>query len=212
MEARQLPAQIVERVKEALQALFHHPDRALLPWYRYALYIALQDDDPRTSQQVRAWLDLLAVRKALFCWQSIASSPRHSVRTQPPALISLAAETIRGDTDLRTVRAELDHALAYSDIAGEAPASPHYPAWCVYEAAARALGSAYAVADPAYAVPPSLDDAAGYAAIAVAGAFQKTPGAPGQDAEDARLRRAVFWEWWLREALPTAIAHAAWRR
>ena len=58
----------------------------------------------------------------------------------------------------------------------------------------------------------SLGDAkTGGDAIAVGGGeWQRVAGAAGQwswQTEEVRLRRAVFWEWWLREGLPEA-----WRR
>ncbi|HWQ15454.1 MAG TPA: Imm5 family immunity protein [Roseiflexaceae bacterium] len=204
-----LPAPVAARADEALRALFRHPERTLLPWYRYALYTALAADEAGRGGRAQAWLEILAVQRVLFCWRPLAHSPRHPVRAQPDALLTLAADVIRGAAERALASATLNYARAYCDVAGELPTSPHYPAWCVYEAAARALERACALAGQECGTGWALDDAAGYAAIAVSGAGQPTADPHSQVAEDARLRRAVFWEWWLRTALPQAIARAA---
>jgi len=36
-----VPAHIADRLAEALDALYRHPDQTLLAWYRYAIYHAL---------------------------------------------------------------------------------------------------------------------------------------------------------------------------
>jgi hypothetical protein len=203
-----LSAPVAERADEALRALFRHPERRLHRWYRYALYTALQEDNAGRGDLVWAWLDILATRRVLFCWQPLARSLHHPVRSEPDALLSLAANTICGTAERAIARAELNYALAHIDVAGELPASPHYAAWCVYEAAARALESACILAGATYRATRAIDDAAGYAALAVSDDRQPLTGQRSQAAEDAQLRRAVFWEWWLREALPNAAVRA----
>jgi hypothetical protein len=193
----------MERTDEALRALFRHPERTLLPWYRYALATALETDDVAAGRRARAWLDILAAQKALFCWRPLAHSPRHPVRQQPDALLALARETVRGSAEPTATRAALTYARAYCDVAGEPPESPHYAAWCVYESAVRALERACLAAGHPHIIMPNIDDAAGYAAIAIAD--EQQPAASDDARDGARLRRAVFWEWWLRDAVPTAI-------
>jgi len=77
-----------------------------------------------------------------------------------------------------------------------------------YEAALRALESAwicYTHGAPLdglngkAAGVVGLDDASRYAAIAIAGSLAPAPA----DAE-AQLRQTYFWEWWLRDAIPSA--------
>jgi hypothetical protein len=108
-------------------------------------------------------------------------------------------------------------------VAGEPATSPYYCAWCVFEAALRALDSAWsydqsrAVLSPPEDATNCADDACTYAAIAAGGGTWRpivqtgsAAGAVGRwewQTEDVRLRRAVFWEWWLRDAVSTA-----WRR
>lgn len=203
-----LPGAVAERADEALQALFRHLERALLPWYRYALYTALEADDAEAGRRAWAWLDLLAARKALFCWKPLAAHPRHPVRAQPDALLALALDTLRGAAEPSASLAELNYALAYCDVAGEQPASPHYAAWCVYESAVRALESGCVSAGLIQRGASPLDDAAGYAAIAIADHAHRAAAPSDEAAEEARLRRAVFWEWWLREALPHAVSQS----
>ena len=202
-----LPNSVAERIAEAHEALFRHPARTLLPWYRYAIYSALAAEEPQSSRLIHAWLDILAVRHILFCWQPPAGAWLPSW-PQPQQLLALAEELLANPTDATNVRVQLNRAQALADIVGAAPTAPDYPSWCVYEAALRSLNSAWLAAQPQrdHAAGPidCANDASGYAAIAVAGASWQSPAAGVEQAEDAQLRRAVFWEWWLRTGVPTA--------
>jgi len=216
-----LPAQLTDRLAEGLAALYRHPERTLLAWHRYAIYTALTIGDPLRGGAARIWLDILAVRHALFCWPHDS----HDLWPTPEDLLALAEQTLAAAADCASVGKQLNRAQALADIAGADITSPRYCGWCVYEGALRALGGAWAYdrlragrdAGAAMYDPTSCaDDASTYAATAVAGGEWHHAGAPGRGAdvgrwdwqtEDAQLRRAVFWEWWLREAVPTA-----WRR
>lgn len=210
-----MPAQLTARLAEALAALYRHPERALLSWYRYAIYTALTIGEPLRDGAMRARLDILAARRALFCWPPDAGD----LRPAPEQLLALADQLLVGTADRAGIGKQLNRAHALADIAGADVTSPRYCGWCVYEAALRALDSACAYdqlraghASASYDIADSADDASTYAAVAVAGgawhpAGALTRGGVGRwdwQTEDARLRRAVFWEWWLREAVPAA--------
>jgi hypothetical protein len=210
---RALPAPLAERVAEALAALYSHPERALLPWYRYTIYAELIANE-RAGGAARAWLDILATRRVLFCWQPYARSVWPGEWTQPEYLLALAERLLRGAADRAAAAAQLDRAHALADVAGEPATSPHYCAWCVFEAGLRALESAWAVDQwrvdrAATGATGCADDAGTYAAIAVAGGSWR-PSSSGRigrwdwQTDDAQLRRAVFWEWWLRDAVAAA--------
>ena len=217
-----MPASITARIAEALAALYRHPERALLPWYRYAIYVELTPDNHVEGQAARAWLDILAVRHVLFCWQPCAQG-WPDTWLQPNQLLGLAEQLVQRAADRSHARAVVNRAQALADVAGEEPISPHYCSWCVYEAALRALRNAWGynqlcAGHAAGGAAISTDDACTYAAIAVAGGTWQPlgvgvgtfGGARGRwdwQTQEAQLRRAVFWEWWLRDAVP-----AAWTR
>lgn len=218
-----MPAPITARIAEALAALYRHPERALLPWYRYAIYAEFTPGNDVDGQAARAWLDILAVRHVLFCWQPCTQG-WPDTWLQPNQLLVLAEQLMRHATDRSHARAAVNRAQALADVAGEEPTSPHYCSWCVYEAALRALHNAWAYSQlcagrATDGAAISTDDACTYAAIAVAGgtwqplgAGAGTVGARGRwdwQTQEAQLRRAVFWEWWLRDAVPAAWARAA---
>jgi hypothetical protein len=215
-------------VTEALAALYRHPERALLPWYRYAIYTALAPAAQADRHNARAWLDIIAVRHVLFCWRpSTHNWP--DTWLQPTQLLTLAEQLLQNGADSAGARRAVDRAQALADVAGEEATSPFYCSWCVYEAALRTLHNAWTYsrlqqARAVDALPGTLsttDDASTFAAIAVAGgkwqpldgAARASRAASGRwdwQTEEAQLRRAVFWEWWLRDAVPAAWSMAAY--
>jgi hypothetical protein len=211
-----LPLYVAERVGEGLAALYHQPERALLPWYRYTIYAALAAGEPALGLAARAWLDIAAARKALFCWQPYGRREWPRNWPQPADLLAPAEQLLAGSARLASSGALLDRAYALADVVGEPAESPDYCSWCVFEAALRALGSAwrYATTSGLCDIADSADDASSFAVLAVgSGAWRpltgsKRTGAPAGrwnwQTEDARLRRGVFWEWWLREAVQDA--------
>jgi hypothetical protein len=223
-----VPADLADRVSEALGALYRHPNQTLLAWYRYAIYDALVVDHTYASYAARAWLDVLSAQHVLFCWQPYARSGWPTTWLQPTDLLGLAEQILQGLIDPAIVQRQITRAAALADVIGEPVTSPQYPAWCVFEAARRALQSAWiahthdaspAALDGGAAGAVGLDDASWYAAIAIAGS--RTPAcrdprtgtvhpdraSAAADAA-AQLRWTFFWEWWLREAIPQASSIA----
>jgi hypothetical protein len=218
-----VPVHLMDRMSEALAALYRHPTQTLLAWYRYAIYDAIVAERSPASYAARAWIDVLSVQHVLFCWQPYARTGWPATWLQPTDLLRLAEQTVQGTVDLATVSRQITRALALADVVGEPATSAQYPAWCVFEAALRALQTAES-AHPHAATPApnsgaagavGLDDASGYAAIAIADnrlpvfgeQRTRTPHVdraftPAEAA--AQLRQTFFWEWWLREAIPQA--------
>jgi hypothetical protein len=216
-----LPAQLADRVGEALSALYRHPDQTLLAWYRYAIYDALLAEGDQASYAARAWIDVLSAQQVLFCWPPYARAGWPDTWPQPHALLELAEQTLRGTLDPHLAERHMTRAEALADVVGETAASAQYPAWCVFEAALRALQSAWlarayggviAAPNTGLAHPARLDDASSYAAIAVAGRLSNRGAQHTRTADAAlapvdtaaQLRQTFFWEWWLREAIPIA--------
>jgi hypothetical protein len=219
-----VPADLADRVSEALGALYRHPNQTLLAWYRYAIYAALVADNSHASYAARAWIDVLSVQHVLFCWQPYARMGWPATWVQPTDLLGLAERSLQGLVDPAVVQRQITRAAALADVIGEPATSAQYPAWCVFEAALRALQSAWS-AHTHYATPAvqnggaadavGLDDASWYAAIAIAGSPAHARSDPRMltahpdrastvaDAA-AQLRWTFFWEWWLREAIPQA--------
>jgi hypothetical protein len=208
-------------VNEALGALYRHPRQILLAWYRYAIYDALMADCSHASYARRAWLDVVSAQYVLFCWPPYARASWHAAWLQPAELLGMAEQTLRGAVDIGAIQHTLTRAEALADLAGEPPTSAQYPAWCVFEAALRALRSAYICRNLCAAQPRAgtcaaamvdLDDASRFAAIAIAGDAQASGAsrtraqrrAAAEAAAAAQLRQTFFWEWWLREAIPQA--------
>ena len=206
-----LPVALTERIEEAHQALFRHPERMLLPWYRLAIYTALETDPPALASVVRAWLDVLAVRHVQFCWHPAAHGDWSEAWPTPDRLLAVAEQLLAGAADLANADALLNRAHAIADIVGVDASAPHYPSWCVYEAALRALASACSATHP---LGPPLagltEDASSFAAIAVAGGATQPEGDDwwADEGDAAVLRRAVFWEWWLHEGIAQACNKA----
>jgi hypothetical protein len=214
---------LADRVSEALGALYRHPNQTLLAWYRYAIYDALVADRHHTSYAARAWIDVLSVQHVLFCWQSYSQKGWPTTWVQPTDLLGLAEQILQGLADPAVVQRQITRAVALADVIGESATSAQYPSWCVFEAALRAIQSAWnahaQAATPAQsggaAGAVGLDDASWYAAIAIAGsrtpaysdprarAAQPDCSSTAADAA-AQLRWTFFWEWWLREAIPQA--------
>jgi hypothetical protein len=216
-----VPAHLADRISEALGALYRHPDQTLLAWYRYAIYDALLADQHQASFAARAWVDVLSVRHVLFCWQPYARASWPAAWLEPTDLLGLAEQTLEGTAEPAAVQRQITRAQALADVVGERATSAGYPAWCVFEAALRALESAWASYDYGARAAPSsglpgpagVDDASKYAAIAIAGSLIPTRSAPRAAVLDpagapadaaAQLRQTFFWEWWLREAIPRA--------
>lgn len=219
-----VPAELADRVSEALGALYRHPNQTLLAWYRYAIYAALVADRNPTGYAARAWIDVLSVQHVLFCWQPYVRMGWPTTWVQPTDLLCLAEQTVQGLVDPAVVQRQITRAAALADVIGEPVTAPQYPAWCVFEAARRALQSAW-IAHTHAATPAAtngsaagaggLDDASWYAAIAIAGSrtparshsrtLTAHPDRVGTAADAAaQLRWTFFWEWWLREAIPQA--------
>jgi hypothetical protein len=219
-----VPTDLADRVSEALGALYRHPNQTLLAWYRYAIYAALVADNRQASYATRAWIDVLSVQHVLFCWQPYAQQGWPTAWLQPADLLELAEQSLQGSVDPALVQRQITRAVALADVIGERATSAQYPAWCVFEAALRAIQSAWIA--HTYAATPAAqnggaagafgsDDASWYAAIAMAGsitpacsdppAHTRHPahGSPALDAA-AQIRWTFFWEWWLREAIPQA--------
>jgi hypothetical protein len=217
-----VPDALAERVSEALEALYRHPNQTLLGWYRYAIYAALVEDHCQAGYAARAWVDVLSAQHVLFCWQAYARTGWPSTWLQPAGLLGLAERSLQGLADPVVVERHLTRAAALADVVGERATSAQYPAWCVFEAALRALQSAWiahthdampAAPNGAAAGAGGLDDASWYAAIAIAGSRAPASSEPNLAHPErsstaaeaaAQLRWTFFWEWWLREAIPRA--------
>ena len=217
-----VPDALADRVSEALGALYRHPNQTLLAWYRYAIYAALAEDHCQSGNAARAWVDVLSAQHVLFCWQPYARRGWPATWVQPAELLGLAERSLQGLVDPAVVERQLTRAAALADLVGERVTSAQYPAWCVFEAALRALQSAWsAQAHHATLAAPNsgaagasgLDDASWYAAIAMAGSRAPAYGDPRTASPNravaaadaaAQLRWTFFWEWWLREAIPRA--------
>src|SRR6185436_19422871 len=86
---------------------------------------------------------VLSVQHVLFCWQPYARMGWPTTWVQLTDLLGLAERSLQGLVDPAVVQRQLTHAAALADLIGEPATSAQYPAWCVFEAALRALQSAW---------------------------------------------------------------------
>src|SRR5690349_3515163 len=101
---------LADRVSEALEALYRHPNQTLLAWYRYAIYDALVADHHHTSYAARAWIDVLSVQHVLFCWQPFAQKGWPATWVQPTDLLGLAEQILQGLADPAVVQRQITRA------------------------------------------------------------------------------------------------------
>jgi hypothetical protein len=126
------------------------------------------------------WIDVLSVQHVFFCWQAYTRRGWPTSWVQPADLLGLAERSLQGLVDQAVVERQITHSAALADRIGESVTFAQYPARCVFEAALRALQSAW-IAHTHDATPAAqnggaagvvgLDDPCWHAAIAIAGSL-----------------------------------------
>lgn len=220
-----LPEEVQEAVERAYSAMLRHPQSALLPAYRQAIYAALGPladpstpidplNDPETYR-VRLTLDLFTVRRVLPIWESEQPQARWPQRllrivegvlqkTVNPEVACTEADVASDQLDDHNFgKAESD-----AETASEEPGSKHISssAYFVCSAALEALydacglyrfdGDPFSEQDTDDVLDAYSSDVAFWAADAYAGGLW--------DPQSDPSRRREFWEWWLKEAVSSA--------
>jgi Immunity protein Imm5 len=218
-----LPKHISTAVAFALNELHRHPDRLLSLERRRSIYTSFRQVDS-SGQRARAQLDILTARYVLPYWQPLADRRWKSYDYMPEKMITLAEELLAGRVETEAAYKVAGMGQEMADLTGELDTSPYYCSWTAFEAALLALFSTLAYSGmAAYDVDLSdaaehdpLKDVAHWAVIAYAGGrwypiVTEDDNEYGEEAgiwdwsyDEVRIRRQLFWEWWLREAIPTA--------
>lgn len=182
------------------------PDHALLPIYRRDIYTAIGPGSDMRSYRARGWLDIVATRHVMHVWQRMWPDDN-----LPEYMLRVAEDIILGSIDIQTASREWEaawHATAGSD--DERKWQANEEACCARQAAMQAvcwlIDPTPNCNDPESddtdwdALHPVCSDTAMWAAAACAG--------PVWVATSDPERRRVFWEWWLKEAIPHALERA----
>jgi hypothetical protein len=218
-----LPKPISTAVALALNELHRHPDRLLSLERRRSIYTTFRQVDS-SDQRACAQLDILTARYVLPYWQPLAVRRWKRYDYMPEKMITLAEGLVAGMVEIDVARKVAGLGQEMADLTGELDISPYYCSWTTFEAALLALFSALAYRGiDAYALDLTdaterdhIKDVAHWAVIAYTGGrwypiVDADEDEHGEGAgiwdwsyDEVRIRRQLFWEWWLREAIPTA--------
>jgi hypothetical protein len=219
-----LPPRINTSVTLALNEMHRHPERLLSLERRRTIYTAFRQDADHAGQRALAQLDILTARYVLPYWQPLADGHWQCYGYMPGKMITFAEGLLAGIVDQAEAVEVAGMGQEMADLTGELDTSPYYCSWTAFEAALLALFSALAsIGIDAYRIDLNdtseynrFKDAAHWAAIAYAGGrwypivdqdedeYGEGAGIWDWDCEEVRIRRQLFWEWWLREAIPSA--------
>jgi hypothetical protein len=189
-----------------LGAIDKHPQHALTPFYRQAVYEIFDPSNDARGRRRRGWLALFAARFVLPVWQKASPGDTFAVD-----VLTLAERALREEIDPATAEAEAARQWQTFTDDYEPRAS------LVGERALLALKAAletYLICSGRNRLEdivldeeardgqrdPRNEDAAGAAAAAYAG--------PLWDAMSDKLLRLRFWQWWLHTAVPRAWQQA----
>jgi hypothetical protein len=199
----QLPEPLEETIERAGSAMLLDERHDLLPIYRRRIYAAIGLWEDVQARQVRIRLDLLSARHVLPIWHKYRPND-----TWPEQLISVAEGVLAGTVDQSVATREADEAHGQLDeilpsLVEELQATGEEPLGAL-TAALLALRWAAGITafdvieiteqETDWELDPLASDAAGWAAIAYAGATWQPGSSSG--------KRKEFWEWWLKETIP----------
>lgn len=205
-----LPAQLAQRMREALEAVHRHPAHDLNLGHREAIWAAL---GPRevggTGHKRRAVLALLAAGRVLPLWRDVQLPEEMVVwelqDADPRRVLTIALRVLDGAVDRAYAERATSSVFNTLNALAAVPGNevPHFVGLSADRALATALSDERFDPD---ALNLSLTDAARDAWTYDATYFAAGAAADGpltQPDTDAGKRRA-FWEWWLTQAVPAA--------
>jgi len=218
-----LPASAQALCDQLLALMRSDPDHHITPLQRHELFQAFDIPHQHTPvvNRFRGWLGILTARYVLPIWH--AALPIWTEIPQdlpddnllPDRLITLAEVVVAGTADLQAAWLEVneqwyvvgnigDSFTAHRD---DVPLATYYACDAALRALYEALNTDFLGQIPGQAdytdetLPDEWRDSASSAVVAYAGDGEA-------EAVDV-LKRRLFWEWWLQEALPTAWKRAA---
>lgn len=226
-----IPTTVSRLVDEALAEIRGDAEYQLSPFLRRAIYDAFRTStDATIGKYALTYLEILTVRHVLPMWQEEKLFNSWDDLPRPAQLLKICEDRLRGllspyfFTDIEGLAAEV------VSLTGEDVHSPHYPTWCVFEAAVSLFFRSdfnpdeKTTDDDLKDNPAGNKDVAHLALIAYAGRIQS------QISDHKKLKTIwehwyyeteqdtplpwtlildpqaclEFWEWWLQEAIPRA--------
>ena len=216
-----LPTSAQALCDQLLELMRNDPDHHITPLQRHELLQILDVPDVPSPvlNRFRGWLGIMTARYVLPIWQ--ATLPIWSEippdlpdnNLLPERLITLAESVVAGTTDLQHAWQEANEQWyivgnigdSFTAFRDDIPLNVYYACDAALRALYETLNTDFLDQMPEHADSTDatlLDewrDSASSAVVAYAGGGEVEP-------EDI-LKRRLFWEWWLQEALP-----AAWSR
>jgi hypothetical protein len=236
-----IPTTVLQLANEAFAEVRDDTGHQLRPFLRRAIYDAFRTSTEASfGEYALKYLEILTVHHVLPPWQEEKLSYPRDDLPRPSQLVKRYEDWVRGllpfnsyiDPDIEGLAIEM------VNLTGEDVHSPHYPIWCVFEAAVglffrTALNPDENITDNDLKDNPAgKKDVAHLALIAYAGRLQSQITDPEklktiwehwyyETEQDTALPWTLtldpqasleFWEWWLQEALPRAWQLAEYYR
>ncbi len=218
-----LPASAQALRDQLLTLMRSDPDHHITPRQRRELLQAFgaEHQHPPVVNRFRGWLGILTARYVLPIWHAALpiwteipqDLPDHNLL--PDRLITLAEAVVAGTANLQAAWQEVnDQWYVVGNIGDEftahrddVPMAAYYACDAALRALYEALNTDFLGQIPGQAdytdetLPDEWRDSASLAVVAYAG---------GGEAEPVDvLKRRLFWEWWLQEAIPSVWKRAA---
>lgn len=198
-----LSQQLKQGIEHAYQEMMRHEKHALIPIHRSTIYDLLNSSDPDKRQAFKR-LSIITARYTLPIWKTAQPDDK-----SPEYIIEIAEKIINDRESVVTANNEAGKAwerlekLAAVDDENAISNGVFYAYVACYEALMEILGR-----DPFNDIVISEDDTdsdldpwCSDTVLWAAAAYSGRIGDPDSDLK----KRQTFWEWWLREAIPTAI-------
>lgn len=212
-----VPAELQLLLEQGHAAMLQNQQHLLAPSYRDRIYRAIGSEDDYHAKRVRGWLGLLTAQKVLPIWKQawfrsgLAKLPWPDDIPQPEHLLQHTEAVLVGSADIEIAEAAMQASEAWllqldsTAVGLNLPITGFFAGLASVKALLEALGyhpfvggEPWISADYSDTFDLDLEssDAAKWAAYAWAGREV--------DSDSNIVKRKEFWEWWLREAIPTA--------
>lgn len=190
-------------VERAYQAMIKHPEHDLLPIWRHEIYRLLSIDINTDGERIRKRLSVITARYVMPIWDDAKLNNPLLER-----LINLAEGIMNNTVPVDLAQDEADRAWEYLErLGGErremALGNAFYAGQAALEALQEALGRypfGKVIIEKDMTdldLDPWCSDTAHWTVIAYSG-FTNNPATEIE-------KRQLFWEWWLKEAIPSAL-------
>jgi len=196
--------ELKQEIESCQTELRIYPERALIPVRRKAIYDLLNFGDPLHAKRTFKWLSIVTGRQTLPIWPQmwlddyLPEHPINVVEGRMNNTVSIAMASIEADNAWKRIEN-----LGVIDNDALIIERTFYVYVTAFEMLMEVLGR-----DPfkdviidEHDTDSDLDPWSSDTALWAAAAHAGRVGDPNSDLQ----KRQIFWEWWLMEAIPTAI-------